>query len=249
MHVADCNHSLKEFYVANSEVTVGNGNIVQFRNDARGAHSEVYPRLYSLSIDKLIYLKDCIERKGNSDGWNVRFGRPLFAWEEEGVQSLYNLLNAAIPVLSNHDDWLKWKASSFGQFLVSTLYKRSDSTTGMETHFLDLIWKNISPLKVQFLGWLVWKGRIKTSSYLQWLGVLGANMSNLCIFCNTDLETLDHVLIGCPLIWKVWSHLMNWWGIHWAIPGSVVGLLDWWTGGLALSIKSWKQDCGKLCCW
>lgn len=245
LQVADSNHNLKDFYVANSEVIVGNSNRVKFWIDVwvgTRAFLEVYPILYNLSIDKISSLKDCIERKGNSVGWNLRFRRSLFAWEVEEVQSLYILLNATIPVLSNNEDWLKWKASSSGKFLVPTLYKRSDSTTGMDSHLIDLIWSNISPPNVQFLGWLVWKGRIKTASYLQQLGVLEAKVSNLCIFCNTDVETFDHVLMGCSLIWKVWSHLMNWWGIYWAILGSFLGLLEWWTGFQykKLEARLWK---------
>ncbi|XP_028054783.1 uncharacterized protein LOC114258977 [Camellia sinensis] len=52
-------------------------------------------------------------------------------------------------------------------------------------------------------------------------------------FCDSEAETSEHVLLFCPVVWKVWSNLLKWWGIQWVIPrcnGSVEGLLNWWDG-------------------
>lgn len=86
------------------------------------------------------------------------------------------------------------------------------------------------PPKVQFFGWLAWKRRIKTSDYLQRIGIL-VNISNLhCVFCNVEVETDNHVLLHCSFIWLLWSKILSWWGFQWAVPDSVDALLLWWTG-------------------
>lgn len=56
------------------------------------------------------------------------------------------------------------------------------------------------------------------------------NVSSLCVFCEAEVETTDHVLLLCPLIWNVWSVLVNWWEVKWVTPGSVEVLLNWWFG-------------------
>lgn len=59
--------------------------------------------------------------------------------------------------------------------------------------------------------------------------MLGVNASFSCIFYNSEIETLDHVLLFCPLVWRVWSHLVCWWGLYWVMPRSVEGLFLWWS--------------------
>ena len=88
----------------------------------------------------------------------------------------------------------------------------------------------MAPPRVQFFGWLSWKGRIKTSCFLQRLGVLSRGSNVNCIFCNNDLESLNHVLLFCPFTWRILSKILEWWGVKWAIPGSVGSLFLWWVG-------------------
>ncbi|GMP38680.1 hypothetical protein CsSME_00009833 [Camellia sinensis var. sinensis] len=35
--------------------------------------------------------------------------------------------------------------------------------------------------------------------YLQHIGVLSGNVSNICIFCNSDVESVNHVLFVVPI--------------------------------------------------
>ncbi|CAL5345319.1 unnamed protein product [Camellia sinensis] len=46
----------------------------------------------------------------------------------------------------------------------------------------------------------------------------------------TKMESDDHVLLHCPFVWLLWSHVIRWWGLVWALPGSVNDLLQWWAG-------------------
>ncbi|CAL5331098.1 unnamed protein product [Camellia sinensis] len=47
---------------------------------------------------------------------------------------------------------------------------------------------------------------------------------------RTEVKSDDHVLLHCPFVWLVWSHVIRWWGLVWALPGSVNDLLQWWAG-------------------
>lgn len=65
---------------------------------------------------------------------------------------------------------------------------------------------------------------------------MASNADIQCVFCHTEVEPPEHVLLFCPLVWKCWAQMVNWWDQSWVIPGSIEGLLLWWSGG---KLKSW----------
>lgn len=71
---------------------------------------------------------------------------------------------------------------------------------------------------------------MKTKNFMHRIGVLSANDSFLCVFCKAEMETINHVMLLCPLVWRIWSDLVNWWEVKWATPSSVNVLLQWWSG-------------------
>lgn len=86
-------------------------------------------------------------------------------------------------------------------------------------------------MKGHLTCWLAWRGRLKTSVFLQSIGVLDSNGSSLCCFYNSCAEDVSHVLIiHCHFSWKVWSNLVNWWSLEWVVQESFNHLLDWWSG-------------------
>ena len=40
---------------------------------------------------------------------------------------------------------------------------------------------------------------------------------------------MEHILLSCPFVWRLWSNIEKWWGLQWVIPGSVNGVLRWWS--------------------
>ncbi|XP_028115045.1 uncharacterized protein LOC114312955 [Camellia sinensis] len=92
------------------------------------------------------------------------------------------------------------------------------------------IWNNFAPPKVQFFGWLAWLGKVKTSYFLHRIGILTGNVNLGCVFCHIEVESVEHILLHCPFVWRLWSDIICWWGLQWVIPGSVHGLLEWWSG-------------------
>ena len=62
------------------------------------------------------------------------------------------------------------------------------------------------------------------------IGVLDSQTCNLCIFCNEEVETIDHVLLRCNRVWLVWTSIIRQWGSLWVVPRSINDHLDWWWG-------------------
>ncbi|CAL5431587.1 unnamed protein product [Camellia sinensis] len=105
-----------------------------------------------------------------------------------------------------------------------------------------MLWSNVYPPKVQFLGWLAWKGKLKTLVFLNRIGVLGHIVSVNCVFCRSHVEIVSHVMLLCPYVWKIWSDLLNWWGLQWIVPTTVADLFLWWSGfkWRTLENKIWR---------
>ncbi|KAL7165108.1 hypothetical protein ACSBR2_040899 [Camellia fascicularis] len=141
------------FYQENTQIVVGDGARVCFWLDQwLGSHCLKYgfPRLFSLSIEKDIPLKLLVERNGYFRGYNLNFRRALFAWESEELDRLFTLLNQSLIRTYNKLDQWKWLPCSSGQFSCSSLYHLllSSGSVGLS----KMLWSNISPPKVQFLG-------------------------------------------------------------------------------------------------
>lgn len=210
---------------------MGNGDRIHFLTDTWVGNLSVksaFPRLFNLSLEKDITLKVVAERWSAQTGRTFRFRRALLGWESDELIRLGDFLNTAGYGLSERADRLQWVASSAGQFSVSSLYSMLE--TSGSCSITKIIWNNLSPPKAQFFGWLAWKGRLKTSYFLQRIGVLGPGASVSCQFCQFEDEVVSHLLLWCPFAWRVWSCVMDWWGLRWAMPQNVEDLLRWWGG-------------------
>ena len=62
-----------------------------------------------------------------------------------------------------------------------------------------------SPPRVQFFGWLVWLGRVKSVELLITWGIIRDHGAGLCFFCGHEMESGDRVLLLCSHVWRVWS--------------------------------------------
>ncbi|XP_028055311.1 uncharacterized protein LOC114259498 [Camellia sinensis] len=246
---ANQNVSLLQFYINNLQIRVGNGCRVSFWHDCwTGGASlkESFPRLFKLSNEKDGTLRDYADKRGNSENWVISFRRALFQWEQEELLNL-NLFTSPSPVLNLLvKDSVLWLASKSGQSFVSTLYKHTDVEHGEVNNSSRLVWIKYLPPKVQFFGWLAWKHKVKTSVFLHRIGVLEDSAATVCIFCKAEQETVQHVLIWCPSVWRVWTSLLQWWGALWVVPQTVDGLLQWWAGSKVMKAEKviWNAIAG-----
>ncbi|XP_028096117.1 uncharacterized protein LOC114296033 [Camellia sinensis] len=155
---------------------------------------------YTLSLDKSESIEVVRSRRNGNEEWKLIFRRTLFQWEVKELGRL-NMLLLNAPVLRVcRMDSLRWNADKAGEFIVASAYKWSALSSKDISKVIGFIWKNVAPPKAQFFGWLSWKESIKTSCYLQRIGFLSGGSNVNCIFCNDDLESVNHVLLFCLFI-------------------------------------------------
>lgn len=87
------------------------------------------------------------------------------------------------------------------------------------------IWKTAAPPRVRFFFWLVMHHRCWTAER-RWRH--GLQDSNLCITCDQEAQTIDHILLGCCYSKEVWHFCLD--RLH--LQGYVVltdePALQWW---------------------
>ena len=54
--------------------------------------------------------------------------------------------------------------------------------------------------------------------------------SDWCYMCKSNGESVDHLLLHCSIVYKLWSMVFTLFDIHWAMPKTVVELLACWQG-------------------
>ena len=87
------------------------------------------------------------------------------------------------------------------------------------------IWKVKVPKRVAFFMWTAAHGQILTLDNLMLSGRL---LANRCCLCCNNVESVDHLLLFCPIAHSLWMYLIRLFGIEWVMPGSVVDLLFCW---------------------
>lgn len=183
------NLPLSLYYASNLQLKVGTGGRIRFWSNPWCGNvclKEEFPRLFSLSSQKEGLLKEFVEVSGATKNWSFTFKRSLFVWERNELLRLYGFVGPAPTFQLESQDSAIWRAAKPGQSFVSNLYNQTSSDSGDTESFSHLVWVKYLPPKVQFFGWLTWKHKIKTSVFLQQIGVLDSSASTLCVFCKSQ---------------------------------------------------------------
>ena len=71
--------------------------------------------------------------------------------------------------------------------------------------------------------------------------------------CKNCGESMDHLLLHCPIACELWSLGLCLFGIHWVMPLKVIGLFESWQGmfGRHRNIDLWRlvPHCLLWCIW
>ncbi|XP_042939410.1 uncharacterized protein LOC122274438 [Carya illinoinensis] len=142
------------------------------------------------------------------------------SWDIDKVRSLLPV-HMATEVLSiripseNVADKLVWEHESSGIYSVKSAYsfftkveqnrQEAESSTAADQ---KLIWKNIwklhVPHRIKVFAWRVCKNILPTLSNLKSRKLL---VDDSCIWCQEEMEDVNHALVYCPLIIDCWMHL------------------------------------------
>jgi len=136
--------------------------------------------------------------EGHTWRWTLSWRRELTLEEQSHFSQLLDLLHCRYPV-RNARDGIKWGTK--GSFAVKDLISKTNNLINEGTTVDSLVctvWKNIAPPKVELMLWLALLGKLNTRDMLVKKGILPLH-ENVCSFCFSQPEDIDHVLLHCQI--------------------------------------------------
>lgn len=111
-------------------------------------------------------------------------------------------------------------------YSVSLLRCKLDNMHSMLHTGSNIVWSRVVPIKVTCF---IWRAVMDGLPTLEALSHRGINIpSMMCSVCNLEVETRDHVLVGCcRMAKKVWDLVLNWCELNWTGISKVDDLLNW----------------------
>jgi hypothetical protein len=91
----------------------------------------------------------------------------------------------------------------------------------------DHIWKIQALGRCRFFGWLVLHGHCWTSNRLRQHGLRDTDDYALCA---QEVETLDHLLVGCVFARETWFRILRYFGLQDLTPQVELPFFGWWLG-------------------
>ena len=159
----------------------------------------------------------------NDKVWSLRFHRKFNDWELAASYSLLHFIQSRFP-RGGGCDRLCWDFNGSGKFDTWSFYHKIRNTA-LSTFPLKGIWKVKVPKRVVFFMWTTVHGQILTLDNLM---LRGCPLANRCCMCCCNTESVDHLLLFCPIAHSLWMYMFQLFGIDWVMPGSVVDLLFCW---------------------
>ncbi|XP_024626847.1 uncharacterized protein [Medicago truncatula] len=145
---------------------------------------------------------------GEAWGWQRR----LLAWEEESVRECSAMLSNV--VLQDHiQDFWRWLLDPIHGYTVRGTYRflTSDAEPVVEGVQKN-VWHKLVPSKVALFVWRLLQDKVPTRANLVRRNVIQPN-GILCAGGCGNIETADHLFLGCNLFGSVWYLICNWLGI------------------------------------
>ena len=202
---------------------VGDGSRILFWHDkGTGDNSlkTLYPQLFVSAANKEACMEVLSPPFGDNDRvWSLRFYRKVNDWELAASYSLLHFIKTRIP-RGGGSDRLCWHLNGSGKFDVQSFYHKIQNVP-LSTFPWKGIWKVKVPKRVAFFMWTAAHGQILTLDNLM---LHGRTLANRC--CNE--ESVNHLLIFCPVVHSLWMDMLRLFGIDWVMPGSVVDLFFGW---------------------
>ncbi|KAL6514499.1 hypothetical protein OROGR_020078 [Orobanche gracilis] len=108
--------------------------------------------------------------------------------------------------IQNCEEWQTQVSSN--SFCLSKIYL-SLRPASMQVSWKELSCSNSATPKARFIFWLACWGRLATRDLLINFGV---EVPGQCVFCDTGMESVAHVLFECPSVYPIWQALFQWYG-------------------------------------
>ena len=207
---------------------MGEGTRIRFWHDRWiGDYTlkNLYPELYVCSVAKDACISEVLwtPEGGTFRVWDLRFFRAFEDWELAASYSLLHLIHPRTP-RGDRRDTLRWQLKRDGKFDTRSYYQ---AIHGNHNFFFPWkgVWKPKIPKRVAFFLWTAAHNRILTLDNLM---LRDRILVNRCCMCCGDGESVDHLLLHCPVTHSLWSFMLQAFGVHWVMPRTTAGLLSCW---------------------
>jgi hypothetical protein len=188
--------------------------------------SELFPRLFSVSLQTDLKVNQMGEWRDGVWYWNLNWRRQLFVLEGDLLLHLLELLRHVS--LSHMEDSWVCTIGGEGVYTVKDGYYFLANTFLPEVGGYDVdgsivkrVWESYAPTKVVIFSWQLLLERLPTRGNLFRRGLLQSPAQSLCAWCNSDVETEVHLFMTCSVAVAVWSAIHSWLGLFTAVPGNV----------------------------
>jgi hypothetical protein len=154
----------------------------------------------------------------------------------ESIDSFFEILNFDIPRGKGLDP-MKWRLS--GKFGVLSFYEGIRDSNGKDIFPWKSIWKVKVPTRVAFFTWTAALGKILTIDNHRKRKVL---ILDWCCMCKSGGESVNHLLLHCPITRDLWDMVFTLFGVCWVMPKGAEDLLACWAGrfGKDEAASIWK---------
>ena len=139
--------------------------------------------------------------------WDLRFYRKTQDWEMEQFDIFWNLIHS-MTFTGEGQDKLCWKLTKNKGFKVSEFYLSLFSTPPDNLFPWKPVWRLNIPPKVAFFSWIAALGKILT---LDRFWNKGVPIMDWCYICKRSGESINHLLIHCPIAFELWSMVWSLW--------------------------------------
>uniref|UniRef100_A0A2N9IHE7 Reverse transcriptase zinc-binding domain-containing protein n=1 Tax=Fagus sylvatica TaxID=28930 RepID=A0A2N9IHE7_FAGSY len=154
----------------------------------------------------------------------------------------------SIPLKGEGDDKLGWRHKPNKGFSVKEYY-RCLNKVPFDPFPWKSIWKAKVPPRVAFFSWTAALGRLLTIDNLRKRHLI---LVDWCCMCKRSGESVDHLLLHCPMAWDLWS-VLGLFGVHWVMPCHVLDVWAGWQGcyGNRCNMVVWRMvpHCVMWCLW
>ena len=113
-----------------------------------------------------------------------------------------------------------------------------------------LVCQSKVPPRVAFFSWSASIGKILTTDNLRKKCIILLDWCHMCKRCG---ESVDHLLLHCPITFKLCSLVFCLFGLHWVMPHKVIESFESWQGKFKrhCNIDFWRlvPHCLMWCIW
>lgn len=186
-----------------------------------------FPRLFRLALNQDATVASHAYWDGLYWAWSFSWTRQLRPRDIEAKKELNLLLQQAHLSLSNSDS-LAWTHDKSGTFSTKSFTKElAKADPHPQGDAIKGIWCGFVPHRVEIFVWTALLGRIHTKNRLARLGII-PNSEDLCVLCNSDIESHDHLLLHCSFSSQLWASWLDLWNIKWVHPSRIRAAFEHW---------------------